>query len=202
MKIRLAIGIAWFLAAFPAISDPSPKEIVALMNRVQSRVAAGEISALDDLTTLPGKFAVPALLTIFKQHYNLNGASKTDKAIGVKVAQLVTTVSGGDEYIASLLKGKPANNYVYFQAESAIQCLAIVHNETSVRLLCGCLDVVDEDEIGPLVTSALTGLNLPAAPISPKDRLSNAAALSKWKLWWQAHKDEYTSKSGASSPTP
>lgn len=202
MKTVPVIAFAFFCTVAPVFSEPSEKELVSLMNRVQSRVAAGEINALNDLTTLPGKFAVPAFLTIFKQHYNLNGATATDRAIGVKCAEFATSIPGSDEYLISLLKGKPANNGIYFQQDSAIQCLVIVHNDKTVRILGGSLDSLDEEEIGPKVTHALADLKLPEAPISPRERVSNAEALKRWKQWWQAHKDAYISKSGASSPTP
>lgn len=202
MKLYPLIALALLSLSNPVFADPSEKELVSLMNRVQRSIAEGDVNALSDLTTLPGKFAVPAFLTIFKQHYNLNGATATDRAIGVKCAEFATSIQGSDEYLISLLKGKPANNGIYFQQDSAIQCLVIVHNDKTVRILGGSLDTLDEEEIGPKVTHALTDLKLPEAPISPRDRVSNAEALKKWKQWWQAHKDAYTSKSGASSPTP
>lgn len=202
MKIAPVIALAFLCSVTPVFSDPTEKELVALMNKVQRRIAEGDVSALNDLNTLPGKFAVPAFLTIFKQHYTLNGATVTDRAIGVKCAEFATSIPGSDEYLTSLLKGKPANNGIYFQQDSAIQCLVIVHNEKTVRILGGSLDTLDEEEIGPKVTHALTDLKLPEAPISPRDRVSNAEALKKWKQWWQAHKEAYASKSGASSLTP
>jgi hypothetical protein len=95
-----------------------------------------------------------------------------------------------------------ADNYVFFQQESAIKCLILVHNDTSVRILGGSRDDVDEEEIAPKVTYALAQLNLPRAPIAPNQRVNKAEAFAKWKQWWAANKDNYVAKTGSSSPAP
>lgn len=200
MKLYLVSALAFFCVVGTVFSEPSEKEIVALMNRVQRRIAEGDVKALDDLTALPAKFSTSAFLTIFKQNYNVSGASASQKAIGLRCAQLATSTPGGEEYLAKLLKGKAANNYIYFQQESAIHCLTLVHNDVSIRILCGALDDLDPEEIGPKVVRALASLNLAAAPVSPKETIRYADAISKWKQWWDAHKSEYASKATPSVP--
>lgn len=192
--MRLLPAILFFLLAMTSggLCEPSEKEIVALMNKVQRSVAEGNVKALDELTTLPGKFATPAFLTIFKQTYYIASATPTQKAIGARCAQLALSTSGGEEYLVNLLKGKPANNYIFYQQDSAIKCLAILRHETAIRILGGALADVDRDEISPKLTRALASLNLPGAPISPKDRVSDAEALAKWQKWWATHRSDYS----------
>jgi hypothetical protein len=202
MKINLFIVLACLCTAGSVFSEPSEKEIIGLMNRVQARVADGDIKALDELTILPPKWSTAAFLTIFKNYYNIKDGTAKMKATAIRTAELATTTSGSEDYIVKLLKGKTANNYVYFQQDAAIKCLLVVHNDTSVRILCGALDDVDRDEIGPKVTRALAMLNLPGAPVSPNQRVSNADALAKWKMWWEAHKNDYTGKAASPSPVP
>lgn len=194
MKLNLFIATVLFCVAGSVFAEPTEKEFLAVMNKVQARVAGGDVKALDELTTLPGSWSTPAFLTIFKQNYNIYGFTPTNRAIGARCAQLATTTSGGEEYLVKLLKGKPADNRVYYQQDSAIKCLVANNNATSVRILGGSLDAIDEEEIGPKVTRALTALNLPGAPMSSKDRVSNAEALKKWKQWWDAHKGDYPSR--------
>lgn len=167
MKVQIFTAVALFYAAGSTFAEPTDKEIVTLMNKVQVRVARGDIKALDELTTLPGHWATPAFLTIFKQNYNIYGYTPTNRAIGARCAQLAVSTNGGEEYLVKLLKGKAANNYGYFQQDSAIKCLVVVHDEKSVRILGSALAEVEPDEIGPKLTRALTSLNLPGAP-SPR----------------------------------
>jgi hypothetical protein len=188
MKTLSFCALAFFGIVGAALSEPSEKEVVALMNKVQTRVAAGDVKAVDELASLPGQFAAPAFLTIFKQNYSISGATPTQKAIGERCAKLLTTTKGCEEYVVKLLKGKPVNNYAFYQQDSAIKCLVLIHDVTSIRILGNALEEVDPEEIGPKLTRALTSLNLPGAPIAPKDKLSNADALAKWKRWWQDHK--------------
>ena len=197
MKLNLLIALALFCVAGSVFSEPSEKEVIALMNKVQARVAGGDVKALDELTTLPGSWSPPAFLTIFKQNYNIYGATASNRAIGARCAQLATSTAGGEEYLVKLLKGKAANNGIYYQQDSAIKCLVVVHNDTSVRILGGALADVDTEEIGPKPTRALTTLNLPGSPISPKDRVSDADAFAKWRKWWDGHKGDYSGKPAA-----
>ena len=191
MKLIFFIAAALFSAAGSAFSEPSDKEVIALTNKVQARVAGGDVKALDELTTLPGHWATPAFLTIFKHNYNIFGYTPTNRAIGARCAQLAVSTNGGEEYLVKLLKGKAANNMVYYQQDCAIKCLVVVHDEKSVRILGGALADVEPEEIGPKLTRALTSLNLPGSPVSPKERIGDADALAKWRKWWDGHKGDY-----------
>lgn len=201
MKTRLAIGIAWFIAAFPAFSEPSQKEVVGLMNRVTHRVNDGDINALNDLTTLPGKYAAPAFITIFKNNYNIASATPQNRAIGLKCAQLLTTTPGGEEYLVKLLKDAPdpVPNQLYFQQYYAINCMLLVEQKFAVRVLCSGLN---DNEIGGRAAKTLSKMKLPDAPFPPNDQPDekNVITVPKWKLWWEAHKDNYVEK--APSPSP
>jgi hypothetical protein len=203
MKTRLAIGIAWFIAAFPAFSEPSQKEVVALMNRVTHRVNDGDINALNDLTTLPGKYAAPAFITIFQQNYGIGNATAQNRAIGLKCAQLLTTTPGGEEYLMNLMKDAPdpLPNQLYFQQYYAINCMLLVEQKFAVRVLCRGLN---DNEIGGKVANALAMLKLPDAPYPPieKPNEKNVVAVPKWKIWWEAHKDNYVEKVASPSPSP
>lgn len=190
MKLSLLV-VAIFGVVGSVFSEPTDKEVIDLMNKVTIRVNGGDLKALNELTALPGHWATPALLSIFKQNYNIYMATPQNKAIGLKAAQLAISTDGGEEYLLKLLKGKPANNYVYFQQDSAIKCLVLVHDGRSIRILGASLDDLDPAEIGPKVVNALASLNLPGAPVSAKERISYAAALAKWKTWWASHKENY-----------
>lgn len=54
MKISLVIVTALLIAVTPSFSEPSEKEMIDLINRVNVRINGGELNALTELTTLPG----------------------------------------------------------------------------------------------------------------------------------------------------
>jgi hypothetical protein len=191
MKFSLLVAVALFGVIGNLFSEPTDKEFVALMNKVTIRVNGGDIKALDELTALPGNWATPGLLAIFKQNYNIYMATPLNKAIGMKAAQLAISTDGGEGYLVQLLKAKPADNFVYFQQDSAIKCLVLVHDTKSIRILGGSLDNLDPEEIGPKVVNALASLNLPGTPVSAKERIGYVAALAKWTAWWASRKDNY-----------
>ena len=195
MKISLRIATAFLIAVASAFAERSEKEIIDLINQVITRVNHGEIKALNDLTTLPGDYSTPAFLVIFKQNYNLYGATAQNRAIGAKAAELITTTPGGEKYLVNLLNNakEGESNGIYFQEVSAINCLQLVNNKLSVRVLCGALF---ETEIGRKAAAALASMNLPDAPYPPppknKPAPKNPESVAKWKLWWDGHKANYT----------
>ena len=195
MKFPLAIGLAWFIVAAPAFCEPSQREFMDHMNRIQIRINGGEIDSLKELTAYPGKWATPAFLTIFKQNYNVNGATPLNKGIGLKCAQLLTTTPGGEDYLVKLLQNTNEDipNDVYYQQVSAIKCMLLVNQKFAVRILCSGL--VD-NEIGGRAASALALMGLPDAPYSTKKEIapSKLDGIAKWRVWWEAHKDNYIEK--------
>ena len=193
MKIGLAVATAFLIAVTPAFSELSEKEMVDLINRVSLRINGGEVNALNDLTTLPGNVAVPALLNAFKYNYNVFRATPLNKAIGAKAAQLLTTMPGAEEDLLKLFKiaRDDIPNNVYFQQDSAIKCLQLVNNKFSVRILCAALAPT---EIGCKAADALAKMSLPDAPyvMNEKSRPSKADGVVKWKAWWDVHKGNYS----------
>ena len=193
MKISLSIAAALLLAITPAFSELSEKEMVDLINRVSLRINGGEVNALTDLTTLPVNVAVPALLNAFKYNYNVFRATPLNKAIGAKAAQLLTTTPGVEEDLLKLFKiaRDDLPNNVYFQQDSAIKCLRLVNNKFSVRVLCAALAPT---EIGCKAADALATMSLPDAPyvMNEKSRPSKPDGVAKWKVWWDAHKGNYS----------
>ena len=192
MKLSLAVFLGLLLAATPAFSEMSEKEMVDLINRVSLRINGGEVNALTDLTTLPVDVAVPALLNAFKYNYNVFRATPLNKAIGAKAAQLLTTTPGAEEDLLKLFKiaRDDLPNNVYFQQDSAIKCLRLVNNKFSVRVLCAALAPT---EIGCKAADALATMSLPDAPyvMNEKSRPSKPDGVAKWKAWWDAHKGNY-----------
>jgi hypothetical protein len=65
MNKCLAIASALLGMVRSLFSEPSETEIGARVSQVEARVAAGETGALNELTTLPGKYASPAFLAIY-----------------------------------------------------------------------------------------------------------------------------------------
>jgi hypothetical protein len=190
MNRILVVAFALLGTVQAVFAAPSDQEAATLITQVEARVAAGDLHALNDLTSLPGSSASPAFLAIFKKN-------RTNKAITVKCAQLAVTTPGGEEFISNLLNRRAPSNDVFSQQEIAIQCLVLNQNETSVRILCGSLEYLDPEEMGSFVTRALAVLNLPGAPFSPKERVSVAEALAKWKQWWSENKDHYLVKTAS-----
>ena len=195
MKISLVIATALLIAVASAFAERSEKEIIDLINQVITRVNHGEINALNDLTALPGDYSTPAFLVIFKQNYNLYGATAQNRAIGAKAAELITTTPGGEKYLVKLLNNakEGESNGIYFQEISAINCLQFVNNKLSVRVLCGALA---DTEIGRKAADALSKMSLPDAPYPPppknKPAPRNPESIAKWRLWWDGHKANYT----------
>lgn len=185
------------------LAAPTQKEVIAMLNRVQARVASGDLKAMDELTTLPGDWAAPALLHIFKHNYQIAGATPTNKAAGLKAAQLATTVAGGEEYLVKLLEDKPAREAeaVAPEQEAGIRMLVAAKNHAAVRILCGALD---QPQMSKKVVRALNQLSLPGAPQFPPDRMKNAdlEVIAKWKEWWAANKETYNAKGTSSAPIP
>ena len=208
MNTRVVFAFIFLSAVTSGFSEPTQQEVVALVNKVEARVAAGDASALDDLLTLPGNWAVPALIDIFKENYVAYGATPQMQAIGKKAALLATTVSGGEEYLAKLLKKKPDDdpNWVFIQQDMGIKALIVADNKTAVRLFCGALD---EPEIGARAANALAAMNLPGAPYSSKDKSgrskANAQGISQWKQWWNSNAGDYSNNGNAqtvATPSP
>lgn len=193
MKLSLAVVIGLLLAATPAFSELSEKEMVDLINRVNLRINGGEVNALTDLTTLPVDVAVPALLNAFKYNYNVFRATPLNKSIGAKAAQLLQTTPGAEANLLKLFKiaRDDLPNNVYFQQDSAIKCLRLVNNKFSVRVLCAALAPT---EIGCKAADALATMSLPDAPyvMNEKSRPSKPDGVAKWKAWWDAHKGNYS----------
>ena len=146
-----------------------------------------------DNTPLHGQWAVPAFLTIFKENYNIYGATPTNRAIGAKAAQLATSVAGGEEYFVTLLnnKGDSRDNSPLLQQISAVKALICAHNKTSVRLLAGALD---SPIMGGRAANGLATMGLPGAPYSSKDKggTSSADGIAKWKEWWKSNAANYS----------
>lgn len=192
MNTRFAIAFAFLCISATLFAEPSQQEVVALMNKVQSRVAGGDVNALNDLSTLPGSWAAPAFLTIFQQNYNIYGETAQNRAVAEKCADLATTVPGSEEYFVKLLKKKDANspNWVYAQQKTAVKLLLLVHNKASVRIFCSALD---DPEMGGKVANALATMGLPDAPYASKDKsaISSADDIAKWKQWWESNKNNY-----------
>lgn len=206
MNFRLITALIFLSGIIPCFSEPpapTREEVGALMNKVQDRVASGDVSALDQLLTLPGNWAVPALLDIFEEHYNLNLPSATDLAMEARAAQLATSVAGGEAYLVKLLRKKPDDSppWVFGQQDVAIQCLIYAHNNTAVRLCCGALD---QPDIGGRAANALATMKLPGAPYSSEDTSGkssgDAGAITKWKQWWKANANNYPPMSNPKPP--
>jgi hypothetical protein len=208
MNTRVVFAFIFLSAVTSGFSEPTQQEVIALMNKVEARVAAGDASALDDLLTLPGNWAVPALIDIFKENYVVYGATPQMKAIGKKAALLATTVSGGEEYLTKLLKKKPDDdpNWVFIQQDMGIKALIVADNKTAVRLFCGALD---EPEIGARAANALAAMNLPGAPYASKDKSgrtsASAESINQWKQWWDSNASNYAGNGDSqtvASPSP
>lgn len=198
MKISLAFIAALLLSVTPSFSEPSQQEILNLTNRVILRTNEGDINALNDLTTLPTKYAVAALLSIFKNNYNIADATAQNKAIGVKCAQVIATTPGGEKYVKYLLEDASENKprSIHFQQISAIKCMLILNNKMSVRVLCSSLY---DSEIGGRAAHALAMMKLPDAPYATTldSPISKSDGIAKWRVWWDAHKDTYADKEAA-----
>lgn len=113
----------------------------------------------------------------------------------MKCAQLLTTTPGGEDYLVKLLQNTREDipNDVYYQQVSAIKCMLLVNQKFAVRVLCSGL--VD-NESGGRAASTLALMGLPDAPYSTKEEMapSKLDGIAKWKLWWEAHKDNYAGK--------
>lgn len=192
MKRGLIVAVVLFTAAFSWAAEPTQKEFAALMNKVTDGLMREKIEALNDLTTLPGNFAAPALLTFFKQNYNLNGATPFNKAVGVKCAHLLETTPGCDEYMIKLLKNTDENlpGSIFYQQMSTVKCMFILNNKFAVRILSNGLN---DNEVGGRVANAYALMNLPDAPYTLKQDQppAKSADIAKWKAWWETHKDRY-----------
>jgi hypothetical protein len=208
MKSPVLLAFAFLGCASIGYAEPTQQEVIALMNKVEARVAAGDASALDDLLTLPGHWAVPALIDIFKENYVVYGATPKMQAIGRRAATLATSVSGGEEYLAKLLTKKPDDdpNYVFIQQDMAIKALIVADNKTAVRLFCGALD---QPEIGARTANALAAMNLPGAPYSSRDKSGRTTAsaehIDQWKQWWNSNASNYADDDNPkvlASPSP
>jgi hypothetical protein len=183
---------------------PTKEQVIALMNKVQERVAGGDISALDDLLALPGNWAVPALLDIFEEHNN--PAEANERAMAARAAELATSVAGGEKYLIMTMKDNPDDSppWVFGQQDTAIRCLIFARNNTAVRVLCSALD---QPQMGGRVANALANMNLPGAPYSSihKDDTSSAAGIAQWKQWWKTNASHYAKNSDSkpiASPSP
>ena len=172
-------------------SEPSDREIIALMNKVERGVAAGNVSALNDLLTLPPEWGVPGFLTIFKENYNVYGATPTNRAIGEKCAQLATSVPAYEEVFTKILNIKMNNDDPSLQQVYAVKCLICAHNKFGVRVLGGALDA---PTTGGMAANALATMGLPGAPYASKDTgvVSNAKGIAQWKEWWKSNAGNYS----------
>ena len=184
MNRILVLAFAFICVASQAFPEPSDEEQLALVSRVEARVATGDTDALNDLATLPAKDSCPALLAIFKKN-------RTDAAITSKCAQAVVTVPGGEEFIQKLLNREAADNPEFSRQEIAIKCLILNHDKTSVRILASTLDYFNPKEMGPIILRALATLNPPESPGMPKGHEADPEALAQWKQWWSAYKANY-----------
>jgi len=208
MKTLLTFAFIFLFGVASGIAEPSKQEIITLVNKVEARVAAGDASAVDDLLTLPGNWAVPALLNIFKENYTVYGATPEMQAIGKKAAVLATTVPGGEEYLVKLLKkiSDDNPNWVFIQQDTGFKCLIVANNKTSVRVLCSALD---EPDSGGRAANALAAMDLPGARYSSSDRSgrssANAEGIAQWKQWWTSNSSNYADNSvnkAVASPSP
>jgi hypothetical protein len=195
MNTLLIIALICLSAVTRGFSEPpapTKDEVIALMNKVQDRIGYGDVSALDQLLTLPGNWAVPAFLDIFAQFYNLPQPTATDQAMEARAAQLCTTVDGGEAYLVKLMRDKPEGspNFVYIQQDNAINCLIFAHNNTSMRVLCSALD---QPQMGGRMANALAMMGLPGAPYSSNNinAISGAKEVAQWKQWWKANGNDY-----------
>jgi hypothetical protein len=184
MNRILIVSCVLLCTAGGVFSDPSDEENLALVNRVQARVAAGDTAALNELAAVPAKHTWSALVAAFRKN-------RKDATVNSKCAQLMVTVPGGEEHVLRLLKSKAANNDEYGQHEIAINWLVLNHDRTSVRILGSTLDEVDPEEIAPLVIGGLAALNPPGSPIVPKGHDADPTVLTQWKQWWRANKANY-----------
>jgi hypothetical protein len=191
MNTRLLFVFLFLCALSSGFSEPSDKEIIAVMNKVERGVAAGNASALNDLLTLPPEWAVPAFLTVFKENYLIYGATPTNRAIGEKCAQLATSVPANEEVFAKILNIKMDNGDPSLQQVYAVKCLICAHNKFSVRVLGGALDA---PTTSGRAANALATMGLPGAPYASKDKgvASNAKGIAQWKNWWKSNSTNYS----------
>jgi hypothetical protein len=193
MKLLPLIAMAFLVSRSVAWSEMTDKEIIALMNRVTLSTNGGDINSLNELKAMPPKWAVVSYLTLFKQNYNINGATPQNKAIGAKCAQLLTTTPDGEALLVKLINDIDLKlpNQIYYQQISAINCMRIVNNKFAVRVLGAALN---DTEMGGRAANALAMMKLPDAPFTLKQeaRPSNAEGVAKWRTWWDANKGNYT----------
>lgn len=194
MNRMLSIALALLCTPGLILAEPSDDESLAVATRVQARVAAGDTTALNDLAVVPGKYSWPVLVAAFRKN-------RKDVSLLSKCAQLAVTVPQGQEQLLRLLSREAVNNDEFSQQEIAIKFLVLNHDKISVRILGGSLAGLNPKEMGPFVTEALTALNPPGSPVTPKDHVPNDEALARWRHWWDANKAGYLGEAAA-KPAP
>jgi hypothetical protein len=187
MNRILVVAFTLLCITSQAFSETPDEEKLALAKSVQARATAGDISALQDLRSLPAIYSWPVLLAVFRKNRN-------DAAVTAKCAELAGKIPGGEEYFLNLLKREAANNAEYSEQERAIDCLLLNHDKTSVRTLCGTLDDFNPREMGPMILGALATINPPGSPMVPKGHEADAKVLAQWKEWMSANKGNYAAE--------
>jgi hypothetical protein len=203
MKTICFIFFALLCVFANAFSEPSEQEIITLTNKVIDEINSGHVNALNELMVLPGDWAVPSFIAIFKDNYNIYGETPLNHAIGVKCAELATRVPGGEDYMVKMLRVRQDenDNATYFQQITCIKLLICAHNNTSVRV---CGSALDDPDVAGLAANALATMSLPNAPYSSEDNTatSDATGIAKWKQWWEGNKGNYNGPANVLSPNP
>lgn len=171
------------------------KEMFALVNQVNGRVARGDAESIAALKALPKDYAVSALLNIFEQNYHLYLEKPENRRIALKVGEVLAEIPGTEEYLLNLLKKlpQPTPRWLFQQRQNAIDCLVNVHNKTSVRVFCSSLGESDLGIEPGVLGKALAAMNIPSAPYGPKGakESSSPQGIAEWKDWWEANKEKY-----------
>lgn len=105
-RFLLPLVFAGCLFSICHVSAMTDKEMLAVINKVTQRMNRGDVTALDDLKTIPSDTAVPALLMFYRQNHVVMRETPQNRVIASKAAQLVAEVPGADVYLKGLFKNR------------------------------------------------------------------------------------------------
>ena len=171
------------------------EEIMKVVNSVGERLEKNDVSALDDLKTLPNEEAVAVAMMYFKQYNYVYNSTDLDHQKSAKAAELTTDIPGSEDYFKRLLRKQPSPvpGQLARMRVVALDLLVKTHTKASVRIMAEALSDPELAARPGDIGKALATMSLPDAPFTKADG-NNAGiptGIAKWKEWWTANKGQY-----------
>ena len=96
MICRILLMFAYLSFVANGVHAMTEKEMFAIINQVNARVARGDAESITTLKTLPKDYAASALLNIFEQNYHLYLEKPENRRIALKVGEVLTEIPGSE----------------------------------------------------------------------------------------------------------